>query len=72
MKFAAAAIHYNFHLPSVIRYTGNNYTADYRDIDWTLNKVKDIIPADGYSELERVFKIGSPNILIAESSRENF
>eukprot|EP00957_Ditylum_brightwellii_P063386 4811221-Ditylum_brightwellii.AAC.1 len=32
MNFAAAAAHYNFHIPSVIRFAGGNYTTEYRDI----------------------------------------
>ena len=72
MNFAAAAIHYNFHIPSVIRYAGNNFTAAYRDIDEILNKIKKIIPHENFLEIERVFRVGSPNILVAESSRKNF
>eukprot|EP00957_Ditylum_brightwellii_P013104 990141-Ditylum_brightwellii.AAC.1 len=72
MNFAAAAIHYNFHIPSVIRFAGGNYTAEYRDIEDILKKIKQIIPHEKLLEVERVFKVGSPNILIAESSEENF
>eukprot|EP00957_Ditylum_brightwellii_P015264 1150108-Ditylum_brightwellii.AAC.1 len=33
--------------------------------------IKDIVPKSNYKEVERVF-IGSPNKLVATSSRENF
>eukprot|EP00957_Ditylum_brightwellii_P014964 1128122-Ditylum_brightwellii.AAC.1 len=72
MNFAAAAIQYNFHMPSAIRFAGKNYTAEYRDIEDTLKKINHIIPHENFLEGERVFKVGSPNILIAESSKENF
>ena len=63
MNFAAALLHYDFHIPSVIRYAGNNYTASYRDINWILNKIKSIVPPETYDEVERVFKIACLNKL---------
>eukprot|EP00957_Ditylum_brightwellii_P150965 11495018-Ditylum_brightwellii.AAC.1 len=72
MNFAAALLHYDFHIPSVISYAGNNYTASYRDLNWILNKIKSIIPPETYDEVERVFKAGYPNKVDATSTRENF
>jgi len=72
MCFAAALLHYDFHIPSVIRYAGNNYTASYRDIDWIMDQLRSVLSPHEFEELERVFKVGSPNKLVATSSRENF
>ena len=72
MKFTAAALHYNFHIPSVIRYIGNNYTAAFRDVKKVLNRVKDIVPPHICKDLERIFKTGAPRYMVAESSRDNF
>eukprot|EP00957_Ditylum_brightwellii_P098485 7503013-Ditylum_brightwellii.AAC.1 len=71
MNFAAAVLHYDFHISSAIRYAGNNYTALYRDINWILNKIKSIVPPEIYDEVERVFKVGSPIKLVAASTRGN-
>eukprot|EP00957_Ditylum_brightwellii_P193121 14704144-Ditylum_brightwellii.AAC.1 len=72
MKFTTATLYYNLHLPSVIRYAGNNYTTAYQDIDDILRNIKGIVPPENYAKVERVFQVGSPAMLKAESSRENF
>ena len=71
-KFLAAAVHYNLHIPSVIRYVGGNYTAEYRDVDTILRSIKNIVPDDLYLEVKRVLTLGAPTILKGESSRQNF
>eukprot|EP00957_Ditylum_brightwellii_P002299 177337-Ditylum_brightwellii.AAC.1 len=72
MCFAAALLHYDFHTPSVIRYADDNYTASYCDIDWNLNQLRSVLSDHEFEELERVFRVGSPNKLVATSSIETF
>eukprot|EP00957_Ditylum_brightwellii_P157061 11953959-Ditylum_brightwellii.AAC.1 len=47
-----------------------NYTAEYTDIDARLDKMRNIIPKDNCSEVERGCRVGSPNILVTESPKE--
>eukprot|EP00957_Ditylum_brightwellii_P017993 1356049-Ditylum_brightwellii.AAC.1 len=70
MTFTAATLHYNLHLTSVIRYSGNNYTGAYQDIDDALMNIKDIVPPENYIEVEQVYHVGSPAVLKAHSSQE--
>eukprot|EP00957_Ditylum_brightwellii_P210646 15365213-Ditylum_brightwellii.AAC.1 len=61
---------YDFHIPSVIRYASNNYTASYKDVYYILNNIQSNLPPETFAEVERVFKVGSPNKLVAISTRE--
>ena len=45
--FLACDIHYNFNLPSIIRYIGGNYTTAHQDIE----DIVDTLPSAGYNEL---------------------
>ena len=70
--FLAAAIHYDFHIPSVYRYLGGNYTAAYRDIPEILSHLKNVVPQHIYDDVKRIFITGTPRIFQAESTRANF
>jgi hypothetical protein len=71
-NFLAAAVHYDFHIPSVYRYLGGNYTAAYRDIPEILKHLKNVIPDHIYDDVKRIFTTGTPRIFQAESTRANF
>ena len=43
--FLACAIHYNFDIPSIIRYMGDNYTAVHQDVD----DIVDTLTLAGYN-----------------------
>ena len=68
----SAALHYNFHLPSVYRYLQGNYTCAWRNLSELMAYLKDRIPDDCCEHLERVFKVGSPAKMVAHSTHENF
>ena len=70
--FLACAIHYNFDLPSVIRYTGGNYAAAHQDVEDILdtlisagcdkslvNEIRGIIPIDYPVYLNTYFSQGN-------------
>ena len=70
--FVAAAIHFDMHIPSVIRYLGGNYTAAYRDVPSILNLVKDKVSDNLFLDMKRILEVGAPNFLVAESTQTNF
>jgi hypothetical protein len=70
--FLAAAVHYDFHIPSVYRYVGGNYTASYRDVPEILSHIENIVPQHIYDDVKRILTVGTPRIFQAESSRKNF
>ena len=70
---AACAIHYDLHLPSVVRYLSGEYTAEFR----SASKIKELLesyncPKEIVDDMYRIFKVGCPNKLIGEGTRENF
>jgi len=71
MCFTAAAIHFDLHIPSVIRYAGGNYTADYRNFDEIKKQLEGRVDPRDIADLRRVFTMGTPANLVAESSEEN-
>ena len=43
-KFLSAAIYYDFHLGSVMRYAGNNYTTNHLDARQIISRLEGIVP----------------------------
>lgn len=72
MCFTAAAIHYDLHVSSVLRYAGGNYTADYRNVKEIVQNLKGKVDESDLEDLERVFTTGAPTKMVAESSNENY
>lgn len=72
MCVLAAALHYDLHLPSVIRFAGGNYTGEYRDVDKIVKRLKGIVDEDDINDLRRLFTTGAPARMVAESSFDNF
>ena len=71
--FLACAIHYNFDLPSVIRYTGGNYTAAHQDVEAIVSTLTSAgCDQQLMDEVQRIMTIGCPAYLNAESSQANF
>ena len=60
------------HIPSVIRYLGQDYMGDHLPRSRLLYKLKPFIAPDLYSDIKRVLHQGSPAILNGHSSHANF
>ena len=71
MCFMAAALHFDLHIPSLIRYAGGNYTADFRNIDEIEKKLIGKVDPKDIEDLRRVFTVGTPGRLVGESTSEN-
>ena len=57
----------------VIRYLVKNYTGDYRDIQNTLEILKESrCDEKKIKDLERTLLVGSPNVMNDSSTHENF
>ena len=70
---AACLLHYDLHIPSVIRYLDGEYTANFRRVEETLAVLrKHDCPEALVDELERIILVGCPNHMNAEGTRENF
>ena len=55
-----------------MRYVGNNYTAEYRDVPTLLKKLEDIAPDYLKKQIKDLFEVGAPTKIMGHSSRENF
>jgi len=71
-NFLAALLHYKMDMGAVIRYAGNNYTAEYRDPDAILAHIKQAVSPDIYDQCRRILKQGSPTLLQGDMTNENF
>lgn len=71
-RFAACAVYYDFHLASVMRYLGNNYTNEHIDPQKLLARIKNIVPHKVYEELRLMLTTGAPAHINGSSTAENF
>ena len=72
-KMLAAVFWYNLDIPAVIRFLGNNYTGEYREINKTLQLLRDTkCDLQVIKDLERLFYIGAPNKFNASSTHKNY
>ena len=71
-KFLAATLFYDFHLASVMRYAGGNYTGKFRNVEYILSQIKGIAPDEIYNNVEKLLKIGAPHEINGHSTFENF
>ena len=70
-KMLAAVFWYNLDIPTVIRFLGNNYMGEYRDINKTLQMLRDTkCDPQVIKELGRLFSIGAPNKFNASSTQQ--
>ena len=65
-------MHYELDIPSVIRYAGNNYTGDYRNVPYILHSIRRHVPKDVFRDIERLLMVGSPAHFVGKASRQNF
>ena len=72
-KMLAASFHYNLDIPTLIRFLGNNYTGEYRDVDSTMKILRDTnCNPRIINDLHRIFTVGCPNKMNAHSTHTNF
>ena len=70
---AACAIHYDLHIPSVIRYLGGEYIGQHLEVSSTINCLrKHACPEEIIQDLERILTKGCPAKLVADDTRKNF
>ena len=72
MQALAACIHYNMHVPSVIRYCGGLYTGTHRDPTVILSDLSTILPPHICLEIRRLYTVGAPKYFNGHSDRQNF
>ena len=69
----ACAIHYDFHIPSVIRYLGGEYIGQHLDLPTIIDCLVDHdCPEEIVQDLERILTAGCPAKLVADDTRKNF
>ena len=68
----SAALYYDLHIPSVIRYCGGTYLGQFRDVNKIIFDLKSILPTDLVREIERLYTIGAPRYFNDHSTRHNF
>jgi hypothetical protein len=72
VALTAALFFFKLDASLLMRYLGNNYTAEYHDVDRACKKLRELsIPSDMISKYRRVLLTGCPNHFVAETSREN-
>ena len=71
-RFLAAALYYNLHLASVIRFASGNYTATFRDPDLILKEIRGIAPDEICSNVDKLLRVGAPHHMTGHSTRSNF
>ena len=70
---AACAIHYDLHIPSVIRYLGGEYIGQHLEVSTTIDCLRrHDCPETIINDLERVLTKGCPAKLVADDTRKNF
>ena len=57
---------------AVIRYAGNNYTAEYRDVDTILQEIERAVSPDILEQCRRILKQGSPTKMQGDMSHKNY
>jgi len=70
--FLAAACHYDFHVPTLIQFLGQNYTNAHLDPHLIASKLKGIAPPHVISYVFRALHTGAPNKMHGHSSARNF
>ena len=71
-QFLSAAVYYDFHLGSIMRYAGNNYTASYLNVEQIIARLKGIVPTVTLDFLEKLLTLGAPVKINGHSTKENF
>jgi len=68
----AAVLHWNGDLATTVRYLGGPHVGAHRDARATLAAIRDLVCAEVYAELERLWTHGAPAVCNAAASEANF
>jgi len=71
-QIVSAILHNNFHVGSVIRYCGNNYTSAHIDVPQLNQKIQHIVPTHILKYVEESLTIGAPSFIRGHNTRTNF
>ena len=72
VAYTAMLLHFNLDVSLLMRYLGNNFTGEYRDVEPVIAKLRQLeIPEDLIQQYRRVIRLGCPAHFVAETSREN-
>ena len=70
--YTAMLLHYKLDVSLLMRYLGQNFTGEYRDVEAAIQKLRQYnIPEDLITKYRRVLLVGCPAHFVAECSREN-
>jgi len=72
LQFLAAILHYNFHVASVIRYCGNNYTNSHINVPYLVSKLQHIVPSSILTYIQRALTVGPPSFINGHNPRSTF
>jgi len=72
INFAAALLHFNFHVGSLIRYCGHNYTNAHLSPTLITARLRNIAPQHIVDYVFRALTVGAPSQISGHSSSANF
>ena len=67
----AALLHYDGRVSDVMRFAGNNYTGEYRNIKKRIKQLEGLVDKDLLLRYYDVMTLGAPTEFTAETTREN-
>lgn len=71
LAMLACLFHYNLDVSLLMRYLGQNYTAAHRDVQHVVERISPHVDSYLIPHFIRVMTAGCPNVMNAESTREN-
>ena len=69
--FMACLFFYDLRVANVMRYVGNNYTAEYRNVTKMIERIRGLVDDDLIGHYIRVMTVGAPAHFNYECTREN-
>jgi len=72
IQFLSALLHYDFNVPAIIRYCGNNYTNQHLDHKAIRLRLQNIAPPTIINYVIRSLTIGAPSVINGHTSSINF
>jgi len=72
LRFQAAILHYNFRIPSLIRFCGNNYVNSHLNPKAIRARLTGIVPSHIVDYVFRALSTGAPTKINAYSTSQNF
>ena len=71
-QMMALAMHYNFDVPSMIRFLSGNYTRNHLDVPQIIDRLQSFgVPPDIVADVQRIYTLGSPSAFNVFDTAEN-